>query len=153
MQESPFKRLRELCGITAPLFGIEADLSRQAINNIEAGMYTSVPLKANRALATLCSDRNVDAVGVLRSYYGEATLDKAMDAWKREKRQQQDLRGWPVLGAKELIARFPSPGAFCRNLCIPSSAIYHLIYGKSDVVPDVIREALTDAGYPYVEHL
>lgn len=149
--DSPFRQLREKTGLTAALFAAEADLSRQAVTNLEAGMYTSVPLRANRTLATVCSDRGIDARAWLHACYGVSKLDEAMDAWKKEKRALLDLSDWPVLTLKEIIARFKSPGTFCRDLCIPTSAIYHAIYGKSTVVPDVIREALHDAGYRYAE--
>lgn len=112
-----------------------------------------MPIRANQTLARLCKEKGIPAVSVLLREYSASTLDEAMDQWKADKRFETDLSDWPKLTLKQIIARFPSPGTFCRGLCIPSSAIYHAMYGKSKVTPDVIREALRDARYSYVDDL
>jgi DNA-binding XRE family transcriptional regulator len=153
MRASPFKRLREISGLTTRAFAAEAGISRQAIANLEAGMYQEVPLRANTTLAAVCREHGIPAGQILTAEYGQGKLNAAMDVWKQQKRAEIDLHDWPVLTIREIMARFSSPGAFCRDLCIPSSAIYHLHYGKTDQVPDVIIEALKDAGYKWTAWL
>lgn len=149
METSPFERLRTLAGVSRTEFASVADLSRQAVLNLEAGMYPEVPLRANRALATLAQRHGIDAGSILRAEYGFGTLNQAMDAWKQRKRAEVDARDWPPMRLSQAIARFDSPGSFCRRLCIPTSAIYHAMYGSGSTVPAVIHEALHDAGYQH----
>ena len=46
MRASPFKRLREIAGLSTKAFADRAGISRQAIANLEAGMYEIVPERA-----------------------------------------------------------------------------------------------------------
>jgi transcriptional regulator with XRE-family HTH domain len=151
MIDSPFRRLRLLTGRTVSDVAALSNLSRQAVTNVEAGMYPTTPITANRTITVLCRNANVDARKILQDEYGSPSLDGAMTLWRKQRRRMSELDDAPPMSLTEMIESYPNPGAFCRSLCIPTSAIYHTVYGRGGPVPDVIREALTDAGYRYAK--
>lgn len=149
--DSPFKRLRMLVGVSVAEFASESNISRQSVLNLEAGMYVKVPSSAHVALSRMVLDHGVDARRVLAEEYGVREvggLNEAMDSWKRAKRRQTDMSGWPRMSLNQIVRRFDTPGTFCRKLCVPTAALYN-VTTRHTTPPKVLQEALHDAGYPF----
>lgn len=150
---SPFRRLRLLAGRGHREFAEEADISLTAMTNIEQGMYVVVPVRANRVLTDSCKRAGIDAREVLRNEYGASSLNEAMDAWKTEKRRAVDLSEAGEQATLDgLIATFfDTPAKFARALAIPTGMVDGRRTGGE--MPDLIREALTEAGYRHAASL
>ena len=144
---SPFKALRLAAGVSQAQLARNAGISPTAMTDLEAGMYDIVPIRANRALSAAVKNAAVDVQAIYRGY-GGFDLNTAMDAWKTDRRRQVPLSEWPALSLQGLVDRFESPGSFCRRLCIPTAALNNTLSGRI-TMPDVIRDALAAAGYPY----
>jgi transcriptional regulator with XRE-family HTH domain len=151
--ESPFKRLRLLAGVQQKDLAQRAGVSVTALVNIEAGLYETVPQRANMALARACRNAGVGALSVLMTEYGDASLDGAMRTWQRRQRQRYDLSTWGSITFEQLVGAFEKPDRFCKALCVPTAALHNYRSGKLRVMPLVIREALQDAGYPYIDEM
>lgn len=149
--ESPYKRLRLLSGVQQKDLAQQAKVSVTALVNIEAGLYERVPQRANAALARACRHAGVGALSILMGEYGDASLDGAMRNWQRRHRAEHDLSKLPAMSLEELVGVFAKPDRFCKALCIPTAALHNYRSGKLRVLPSVIREALSEAGYQWVD--
>lgn len=151
--ESPFKRLRLLSGVQQKDLAEQAGVSVTALVNIEAGLYERIPQRANLALAKACRTAGVGALSILMNDYGDASLDGAMRNWQRNRRSIHDLSRLPPMTLEQLIAVFAKADRFCKALCIPTAALHNYRTGKLRVLPTVIADALSEAGYQWVESL
>lgn len=147
---APTKRLRTLAGLSAREIGARGEISLTAVQNVESGMYREVPVRLNRALAQAVRNAGFDGRKILETEYGDPTLNGAMDRWKTLKRQQHDLSAWPAMTLVQIMAEWRSSFAFCREMCIPTAALHNYEVGKVTGLPDVIQDALRDAGYEHV---
>lgn len=151
--ESPFKRLRLLSGTRQNDLAEQAGISVTALVNVEAGLYETVPARANLALARACRNAGVGAMSVLINEYGDASLDGAMRTWQRRHRESYDLTDLEPMSLEQMIEVFGKADRFCKALCVPTAALHNYRSGKLRTMPLVIREALTEAGYAWVNEM
>jgi len=163
--KNPYVRLRELCGMSQKAFAAKHGFGKMTMVYLESGMYTRVSDRQNVALGKECYEKGVDAKQVLRDEYDAVSLDEAYVAWRVFERRENA----PVVLAKvsppfladsdvSPVGRFVrdttgSLQGFCKLLKLPSITMSRYIKGDTLSMPKELREALTDASFPFIEEL
>ena len=165
MEKNPYVRLRELCGMSQKAFAIKHGFGKMTMVYLESGMYTRVSDRQNVALGKECYEKGVDAKQVLADEYAAGSLNEAYLAWRvRERREKAPSVlakvSPPFVGDAENspAARFVkdttgSLQGFCKLLKVPSITMSRYIKGDTLSMPVEFREALMDAGFPFVDEL
>ena len=163
--KNPYVRLRELCGISQKAFAAKHGFGKMTMVYLESGMYTRVSDRQNIALGKECGEKGVDAKRILEEEYSSSTLNEAYWKWRSFERREKA----PVVLAKastqfshvgdispvaQLVAESTgSLQAFCKTLKIPSITMSRYIRGETATLPTEFREALIEAGYPFISQL
>lgn len=119
----------------------------------EAGLFETVPERANRELARACREAGVNALAWLLDNYETASLDVAMHHWQTYRRIQvgKVLGVTKPLFLEQYLYLFGNPDRFCKALCIPPAALHQYRVGDVRSIPEVIRTALHEAGLPLAD--
>jgi DNA-binding XRE family transcriptional regulator len=163
--KNPYVRLRELCGTSQKAFAAKHGFGKMTMVYLESGMYTRVSDRQNIALGKECDEKGVNAREVLAEEYSSHTLNEAFWKWRSHERRENA----PVVLAKA-SSTFYSTGdvspvsqlvsettgslqGFCKVLKVPSITVARYAKGETATMPSELREALLEAGYPFITEL
>jgi DNA-binding XRE family transcriptional regulator len=163
--KNPYVRLRELCGTSQKAFAAKYGFGKMTMVYLESGMYTRVSDRQNVALGKECNEKGVDARQVLAEEYSASTLNEAFWKWRSQERREKA----PVVLAKashlfdyamaispviQLVSDTTgSLQGFCKLLKVPSITVSRYAKGETATMPSELREALQEAGYPFITDL
>jgi DNA-binding XRE family transcriptional regulator len=165
MDKNPYVKLRELCGMSQKGFATKHGFGKMTMVYLESGMYTRVSDRQSIALGKECSEKGIDARNVLEELYGTDSLNEAYLAWRSSDRKFRAPTvlakvAPPFLGDDKSspVAVFVRDTAgslqgFCKLLKVPSITMTRYIRGETVSMPEALREALWDVGYPHVDAL
>lgn len=163
--KNPYVRLRELCGSSQKAFAYKHGFGKMTMVYLESGMYTRVSDRQNEALGKECYEKGVEAKRVLLEEYQAASLNEAYLAWRSYERREKApvvlaKVSPPFVGDSEWspVGQFVrdttgSLQGFCKLLKLPSITMSRYIKGDTLSMPAELREALLEAGFPFVEEL
>lgn len=157
---SPFKRLREMTGMSPLKFTEAAMIARTTTLYLDVGLYTATPPRALDKIIELCEERKIPYGDVLKLEYGSEDLDIATIIWQRAVRNSHaaklieafeiapDLSGDAVNPMEDLAARaFGTKDAFCKAMKIPTAVTYFYFHqDRVRPLPVVLKTALLDGG-------
>lgn len=160
--KNPYVRLRELCGISQKAFAAKYGFGKMTMVYLESGMYTRVSDRQNISLGKECNEKGVDAKRILEEEYSSHTLNEAFWKWRSHERRENA----PVVLAKASTSFYSfgdvspvsqfvvdttgSLQGFCKLLKIPSITLSRYAKGETATMPIELREALQEAGYPFI---
>jgi len=163
--KNPYVRLRELCGVSQKAFAAKHGFGKMTMVYLESGMYTRVSDRQNESLGRECYEKGVDAKAVLVEDYGVESLNEAYLGWRVQERREHAPIVLSKVSPPFVGSSTDSPAAkfvkdttgslqgFCKLLKLPSITMSRYIKGDTLSMPVELRDALSDAGFPFVEEL
>lgn len=161
--KNPYKHLREKAGYTQKKFCDEFDFAKQTLLSIEQGIYEEISDRMYRAIVDAALIAGIEIVQELSDVYNNLSLFKAYSDWRVEERKKvspEILRYVPEYAQGDLSpmhwfvqSTTGSVQGFAKQLKVQTATILSYITGKQKDMPHPLREALADAGYPYIGEL
>lgn len=161
--KNPYKFLREQAGYTQKKFCDEFDFAKQTLLSIEQGVYEEISVRMHAAIVNACLFANVNMGDLLIEEYGNDSLLDAYKRWRETERANCDQRivgyvPWAGTATESPAAFFVketvgSMQGFAKQLKVQTAILLAYVTGKQKDMPYPLREALADAGYPYIDVL
>lgn len=171
MVEGPVSRVRNLTGLSLRDFCKRFGISKPALTNYEAGMYSSLSDAMVSILFDAVAGTGRSLSDVMQEWYGVDSVVVAYERWLRGERLRvaDDFMVSPVtLGELTVSSRdgvVPSPMllwvertsgsvyGFSKKLKVPQATVWRYVEGKTSGMPKQLSEALEGIGYPRVAEL
>jgi transcriptional regulator with XRE-family HTH domain len=166
MVDGPVSRVRNLSGLSLREFCKRFGLSKPALTNYEAGMYSALSDAMVSILYEATAELGHSLPDLMREWFGVDSAYLAYDAWLRASRVEQADRFMvspftlaelstrakdgkvvsPMLAFVEETAG--SVYTFSKLLKVPQATVWRYVEGKTVGMPKQLAEALDDVGYP-----
>lgn len=171
MVEGPVSRVRKLTGLSLRDFCKRFGISKPALTNYEAGMYSALSDAMVSILYEAVAGTGRSLSDVMTEWFGEGSAFLAYGKWLREERlgvADRFMRSPATLQELSTRARdgvVPSPMlvwveetagsvyTFAKLLKVPQATLWRYIEGKTVGMPKQLREALDAIRYPMVTQL
>lgn len=166
--KNPYKHLRERAGYTQKRFCDEYGFAKQTLISIEQGVYEELSTRMITAILDACLLSGIDATAELSAEYADDTIAATYRQWRVAQRYNCDPR---IIEYNPATAVYPessdnfspmhwfvknttgSVQGFAKQLKVQTAILLGYIRGEQKDMPYPLREALSDAGYPYIKEL
>lgn len=161
--ESPFKVLREACGISTREFAKKYSIAKTTLTYLETQQYAKLSSYQIQILGAECQSKGVDASSILREGWGVSTLAEAYEASQHAARHaahstfdiQPPERWTDDLSPFHFYVKATTGSAqgFCKQLKVPASSVLRYTTGVTRSMPITIEAALRETGFQALSHL
>lgn len=163
--QNPYKRLRELTTTSQKDFAAKYQFSKTAMIYVESGQFPDISEYMVQSLAKELDAKGISGKEILTEEYGQVNLQDAYHQWQTNERMQNAHLLYTVRPTEGSLVPSLSPfhifvkettgtlQGFCKALKVPSSTVKRYEVGATKSMPSVIREALSEVRYPYIEQL
>lgn len=153
---NPITKIRKELDLFQNGLALACGVSTSTIYYVEKGQFVSIPGRIHKYLATVIED------------YNPRKLEKEYHQWIKHKRKLNTLLVPPLYADMKLIlprkmedyrGKHPlkyyldywkiNPSKFCDVICIPKNPYHSYVRGTQEDMPEIIYEALIDAGFGY----
>lgn len=169
--EGPVSRVRKLTGLSLREFSARFGISKPALTNYEAGMYSALSDKVVALLYAALEEPGHSMQGLMQEWYGVDSLYLAYDKWLRGERlavadrfmvspytlaelstrAKDGVVVSPMLSFVEETAG--SVYNFSKLLKVPQATMHRYVSGVTAGMPRELVEALETIGFPRVDVL
>jgi len=156
MTENPIDYLISKLGMSKLAFTKKYGLGENHLLLLSQGRKESVSRMVERCIDVECAEKGLDMMDLLQEEYRTPSLDGAYQRWIKQARQETDLRvripvQKEVSPWASIVQQIGSVSATSKLLKVRFIAVRK--YLNSPVMPEPIREALTDIGWTGIARL
>lgn len=164
-QGNPIRVVRELCRMSQAEFGKEFGFAKATLISLESGMFASVSERQEAAVKELAGRNYFDLATYLLKEHDASDLNSAYRRWQRISRRANFAKYLAKERPPFPFSRSESPletmmkdtagsvDAFCKAFKFQRISIMRYLAGETRILPRQFRDALTDAGFQYLEQL